>query len=350
MDGGATGEAACGPEPVPSGAVGAEFPGPPSAAPPEPASPAPPEPAPPGPPSTTPTSRAAAATTSPAGAPKSSGALRLATTVPARSTRTTVSSSRSRCSPTACPASGTSRSTVRGLPPVEARWPASAARPSARSRAVILLTACGVSPVRSASSSRLIPRSPATRSRSSTSAALWLRSVGRFAPVLLMFTAPLSPSLALWQQRCLSGLHDWHHDTRDARLPLRVGLVGYGLAGSVFHAPLIAATEGLTLDTVVTSNEERRAQARAEFPDVRFAASPDELWARADELDLIVIASPNKTHVPIATAALEAGLPVVVDKPISRHGRRGARGSPRWRRSAGCCCPSSRTAAGTTIS
>ncbi|MFE4642197.1 Gfo/Idh/MocA family oxidoreductase [Streptomyces sp. NPDC056730] len=99
--------------------------------------------------------------------------------------------------------------------------------------------------------------------------------------------------------------------------PLRVGLVGYGLAGSVFHAPLIAATDGLVLDTVVTSSPERREQARAEFPDVRFAASPDELWQRADSLDLIVIASPNKTHVPIATAALKAGLPVVVDKPIA---------------------------------
>ncbi|WP_327428989.1 Gfo/Idh/MocA family oxidoreductase [Streptomyces sp. NBC_01236] len=100
--------------------------------------------------------------------------------------------------------------------------------------------------------------------------------------------------------------------------PLRVGLVGYGLAGSVFHAPLIAATEGLTLDTVVTSNPERQEQARAEFgAGLRFAATPDELWARADELDLIVIASPNKTHVPIATAALKAGLPVVVDKPLA---------------------------------
>ncbi|MFF8590735.1 Gfo/Idh/MocA family oxidoreductase [Streptomyces sp. NPDC015220] len=99
--------------------------------------------------------------------------------------------------------------------------------------------------------------------------------------------------------------------------PLRVGLIGYGLAGSVFHAPLIAATEGLVLDTVVTSNEERRAQARAEFPDVRPAAGPEELFARAGELDLVVIASPNKTHVPLATTALEAGLPVVVDKPIA---------------------------------
>ncbi|MFD4542507.1 Gfo/Idh/MocA family oxidoreductase [Streptomyces bauhiniae] len=99
--------------------------------------------------------------------------------------------------------------------------------------------------------------------------------------------------------------------------PLRVGLIGYGLAGSVFHAPLIAATDGLVLDTVVTSNPERQEQARAEFPDVRVAAGPDELFERAGELDLIVIASPNKTHVPLATAALKAGLPVVVDKPVS---------------------------------
>ncbi len=100
--------------------------------------------------------------------------------------------------------------------------------------------------------------------------------------------------------------------------PLRVGLVGYGLAGSVFHAPLIAATEGLALDTVVTSNPERQAQARAEFGDgLRCAASADELWDRADELDLVVIASPNKTHVPLARAALKAGLPVVVDKPLA---------------------------------
>ncbi|WP_039932695.1 Gfo/Idh/MocA family protein [Streptomyces viridochromogenes] len=99
--------------------------------------------------------------------------------------------------------------------------------------------------------------------------------------------------------------------------PLRVGLVGYGLAGSVFHAPLIAATEGLTLDTVVTSNPERQQQARAEFPDVRLAATPDELFDRAAELDLIVVASPNKTHVPLATTALKAGLPVVVDKPVA---------------------------------
>jgi scyllo-inositol 2-dehydrogenase (NADP+) len=100
-------------------------------------------------------------------------------------------------------------------------------------------------------------------------------------------------------------------------VPLRVGLIGYGLAGSVFHAPLIAATGALTLDTVVTSNPERREQARAEHAGVRVVPTADELFARAGELDLIVVASPNRTHVPLATRALEAGVPVVVDKPVA---------------------------------
>ncbi|MFI6933352.1 Gfo/Idh/MocA family oxidoreductase [Streptomyces sp. NPDC050287] len=105
--------------------------------------------------------------------------------------------------------------------------------------------------------------------------------------------------------------------TGTAGTPLRVGLIGYGLAGAVFHAPLIAATEGLALDTVVTSDPERQGQARAEFPDVRTVATPDELFDRAGDLDLVVVASPNKTHVPLATTALKAGLPVVVDKPVA---------------------------------
>ncbi|MGV9312551.1 Gfo/Idh/MocA family oxidoreductase [Streptomyces sp. NPDC003691] len=97
--------------------------------------------------------------------------------------------------------------------------------------------------------------------------------------------------------------------------PLSVGLIGYGVAGSFFHAPLIAAAEGLVLDTVVTSAPDRQEQARAAFPGVRIASSADRLWRRAGELDLVVIASPNRTHVPLATAALRAGLAVVVDKP-----------------------------------
>jgi scyllo-inositol 2-dehydrogenase (NADP+) len=104
-------------------------------------------------------------------------------------------------------------------------------------------------------------------------------------------------------------------DSPDA--PLRVALIGYGLAGSVFHAPLISVTDGLVLDTVVVGNPERRAQALAEHPGVTTVANADELWKAAGRLDLVVIATPNRTHVPLATAALRAGLPVVVDKPMA---------------------------------
>ncbi len=113
------------------------------------------------------------------------------------------------------------------------------------------------------------------------------------------------------------GAPDAAPETRPDRAPLRVALVGYGPAGSFFHAPLVAATPGLELDTVVTRSPERRAQVRAEHPGAAFADSADELWARAGDLDLVVLASPNRTHVPLATAALEAGLPVVVDKPLA---------------------------------
>jgi scyllo-inositol 2-dehydrogenase (NADP+) len=99
--------------------------------------------------------------------------------------------------------------------------------------------------------------------------------------------------------------------------PLRVGLIGYGLAGAVFHAPLISAIGGLEVASVVTSNPERRARAEADLPGVRVLDHAEALWELAGEHDLVVVASPNRTHVPLARAAIEAGLAVVVDKPLA---------------------------------
>ncbi|KAA5830058.1 Gfo/Idh/MocA family oxidoreductase [Saccharopolyspora hirsuta] len=96
---------------------------------------------------------------------------------------------------------------------------------------------------------------------------------------------------------------------------LRVGLVGYGVGGAIFHAPLIAAHPSLELSAVVTANPERQQQVRAEHPDTAVVDDVDSLLA--GELDLVVVASPNRTHVELATAALDAGLPVVVDKPFT---------------------------------
>lgn len=99
--------------------------------------------------------------------------------------------------------------------------------------------------------------------------------------------------------------------------PLRVALIGFGAAGSYFHAPFIAATPALRLATVVTSDPGRAAQARTEYPGVTIRQRAAELWSARDEIDLVVVAAPNAVHVPLATAAIEAGLPVVVDKPLA---------------------------------
>ena len=99
-------------------------------------------------------------------------------------------------------------------------------------------------------------------------------------------------------------------------MPLRVGLIGFGLAGRVFHGPLLAADPRLDLAVIVTGDSERQADARRRHPNAAIVAAPDDLLDRADDLDLVVIASPPMTHVPLVMAAIDAGLAVVVDKPL----------------------------------
>lgn len=98
--------------------------------------------------------------------------------------------------------------------------------------------------------------------------------------------------------------------------PLRVGLVGFGLAGRVFHGPLLATEPRFDLSVIATGHPERQAEARSRHPRAMIVPTADDVLARADGLDLLVIATPPATHVPLATAALDAGLAVVVDKPL----------------------------------
>ncbi|HET8843305.1 MAG TPA: Gfo/Idh/MocA family oxidoreductase [Ktedonobacteraceae bacterium] len=98
---------------------------------------------------------------------------------------------------------------------------------------------------------------------------------------------------------------------------LRVAIIGYGLAGAVFHAPLIASTGGMHVAAIVTSDPERRMQALRDFPKVKLYAAVEELWRDASRYDLVVVATPNRLHVPLGVAALHAGLPVVIDKPMA---------------------------------
>ncbi len=92
---------------------------------------------------------------------------------------------------------------------------------------------------------------------------------------------------------------------------LNVGLVGFGFAGQTFHAPVIRVVPGLRLTAIV----QRHGPPDPRYPDVEFVRSVDELLTRA--IDLVVIATPNPSHHPIAKQCLLAGRHVVIDKPFT---------------------------------
>jgi predicted dehydrogenase len=94
---------------------------------------------------------------------------------------------------------------------------------------------------------------------------------------------------------------------------VRVGLVGYGTAGRVFHAPVIQSVPGLRLAKVV---ERRSRESSARYPGVEVVADAAALFA-SPEIELVVVATPNDSHAELARAALEAGKHVVVDKPFA---------------------------------
>ena len=98
-------------------------------------------------------------------------------------------------------------------------------------------------------------------------------------------------------------------------MSLRVGIAGYGLAGRYFHAPLLKGC-GFEVAAIQTGNPERIAHAISDFPNTTVVATIQELMAQ--QLDLVVVASANVVHAEHAIAAIKAGIPVVVDKPMGR--------------------------------
>ena len=98
-------------------------------------------------------------------------------------------------------------------------------------------------------------------------------------------------------------------------MTLRVGIAGYGLAGRYFHAPLLKGC-GFNVVAIQTSNAERTQHAKSDFPDTTVVSTIEELVAK--DLDLVVVASANLVHAEHALAAINAGIPVVVDKPMGR--------------------------------
>ncbi len=94
---------------------------------------------------------------------------------------------------------------------------------------------------------------------------------------------------------------------------VRVGLIGFGLAGQAFHAPVIRAVPGLELACIL---ERSGGLARRKYPEVRVARTLDELLAD-EHIRLCIVATPNTSHFDLARRCLEAGRDVVVDKPFT---------------------------------
>jgi scyllo-inositol 2-dehydrogenase (NADP+) len=94
---------------------------------------------------------------------------------------------------------------------------------------------------------------------------------------------------------------------------VRVGLIGFGMAGQAFHAPVIRGVPGMELVSIL---ERRGTRAQEKYPEVRVARTLDEFLADK-EMQLCVIATPNDSHFEMARACLLAGRHVVVDKPFA---------------------------------
>ncbi len=125
-----------------------------------------------------------------------------------------------------------------------------------------------------------------------------------------------------------------------------VGLVGFGIAGRTFHAPVIRAVPGLQLSCIVQRTGD---SAREKYPDVRVVRNIDELLADKS-IRLVVIATPNASHFELARRCLLAGRDVVVDKPFTNTFS-GSSGIGRDSRALKVgCSPFFRTAAGMEIS
>ena len=94
---------------------------------------------------------------------------------------------------------------------------------------------------------------------------------------------------------------------------VRVGLIGFGMAGQAFHAPVIRGVPGMEIACIL---ERRGTRAQEKYPEVRVARTIEELLADKN-IQLCVAATPNDSHFELAKTCLLAGRDVVVDKPFA---------------------------------
>jgi predicted dehydrogenase len=89
--------------------------------------------------------------------------------------------------------------------------------------------------------------------------------------------------------------------------------MSYGMSGRIFHAPFLHTNPGFTFKAVVERHEKK---AGNRYPEVISYNSTNELLAD-DEIELVIVNTPNDTHFDFAMQALDAGKHVLLEKPAA---------------------------------
>ncbi|WP_181306017.1 oxidoreductase [Rufibacter sp. XAAS-G3-1] len=97
---------------------------------------------------------------------------------------------------------------------------------------------------------------------------------------------------------------------------IKVGLIGFGMAGKIFHAPFIHLVDGLELVKIRESREENLQIARNRYPQAQITSQANDI-IHDPQIELVVVATPNTSHYSLAKQALLAGKHVVVEKPFT---------------------------------
>ncbi|MDF2840673.1 MAG: oxidoreductase domain protein [Clostridia bacterium] len=99
---------------------------------------------------------------------------------------------------------------------------------------------------------------------------------------------------------------------------LNTAIIGYGMAGSVFHCPIISSLDGFQLNMIYTRNEDCIQRIKKLYPGTKPVSDVKEILSD-ETIDLVVIASPNTYHFSLAKEAILAGKHIVIDKPFTVH-------------------------------
>lgn len=97
---------------------------------------------------------------------------------------------------------------------------------------------------------------------------------------------------------------------------IKVGLIGFGAGGQIFHAPVITTVQGLQLAKIRAVKPEQVNAARVKYSQAEIVRTSEEIFDD-ENIDLIIITTPNTSHHSLALQALQAGKHVVVDKPFT---------------------------------